>query len=97
MEVRDAEAEARAGLEAARGGVHADGGGCKRVVGWEGEGAPVLAAVVGCVRRASEDVVPFQDVFLGGVGDDVWWRGLGDGGIFLGEALGGAGGGHAAE
>lgn len=58
MEVADAEAEARAGLEAARGSVHADGGRGEGVVWREEERAPVLAAVVGCLLWAGDDVVP---------------------------------------
>lgn len=59
MEVGDAEAEAGAGLEAARGRVHADCGRGEGVVGREHESAPVLAAVVRGVGRAGQDVVPF--------------------------------------
>lgn len=58
MEVADAEAEARAGLEAARGSVHADGWRGEGVVWREEERAPVLAAVVGCLLWAGDDVVP---------------------------------------
>lgn len=31
--------------------------------------------------------MPFKDVGFGGVGNDVWWRVLGDGFIFAGEPL----------
>ena len=61
MEVRDAEAEARGGLEAPRGGVHPDCGGCEGVVGREHERSPVLAVLVGGFGRAGEDVVPSSD------------------------------------
>ena len=88
MEVGYAEAQACAGLEAAGRGVHANGGRREGVVGWEHEGAPVLAAFVWCLGRAGEDVVPFEDVLLRRVGDDVGWRRLGDGSVLLGEALG---------
>lgn len=59
MKVANGEAEACAGLEAARGGVHPDGGGCKGIVGWEHERAPVLTAFIGSIWRPGEDVVPF--------------------------------------
>lgn len=88
MEVGYAEAQAGAGLKAAGGRVHADGGWGEGVVGREHEGAPVLAAFVGGFGRAGQDVVPFEDVLLRGVGDDVGWRGFGDGGVLFGEALG---------
>ena len=58
MEVGDAKAEPGRGLEAAGGCVHADGGRREGVVGREDEGAPVLAAFVGGLWRAGEDVVP---------------------------------------
>ena len=54
--------------------MHADCGRGEWVVWWEHERAPVLAAFVGGVGRAGEDVVPFEDVGFAGVGDDVgWW------------------------
>lgn len=74
--------------------MHADGGRGEGVVRGEHEGAPVLAAFVGGVGGAGEDIVPFEDVLLRGVGDDVGRGGLGDGGVFAGEALGCGGGGH---
>ena len=39
--------------------MHADGGGSEGVGGWEEEGSPVLAALVGGCGRAGQDVVPF--------------------------------------
>lgn len=51
--------------------MHADRGGSEWVVWREDEGAPVLSAGVRCVRRTREDVVPFEDVVLGGVGGNV--------------------------
>ena len=62
MEVGDGETETRGGGEAARGRDHADRGWLERVLRREGEGAPVLAVVVGGVGRAGEEVVPFEDV-----------------------------------
>lgn len=62
--------------------MHADGRRREGVVGWEGEGSPVLAVVVGCVGRAGEDVVPFEDVGFGRVRRDVFGRGFGDGLVF---------------
>ena len=74
MEVADAQAEAGAGLESAAGGVHADCRWGERVVWGEHERAPVLAAFVGGVGWAGQDVVPFEDVGFAGVGDDEgWW------------------------
>jgi hypothetical protein len=74
--------------------VHADGWRGERVVWWEDEGAPVLAVVVGCVRGADEDVVPFENVGFGGVGGYVWWwTGL-DGLVFPRQAFVGGFGGH---
>lgn len=62
--------------------MHADRGWSKGVGGWEEEGAPVLAVHVGSVWGAGKDVVPFQDIVFGRVGDYVW-RGIGlYGGIF---------------
>ena len=58
MEVADAEAEAGGRLEAAARGVHADCRRSKRVVRRKHEGAPVLAILVGSLRRTSENVVP---------------------------------------
>ena len=67
VEVAYAEAEAGGGLEAPGGSVHADCGGSEGVFGREDEGAPVLAANVGGVGGAGEDVVPFEDVGFGGM------------------------------
>lgn len=72
-------------MEAARGGVHADRGWMERVGGWEEEGAPVLTVHVGCVWGTGQDVVPFEDVVFGRVGDYVRRRVGLDGGIFTGE------------
>ena len=68
--------------------MHPDRGGCKGVVRWEYERAPILAAFVGGLGWAGEDVVPFEDVALRGVGDDVGWGRLRHVGIFLCKALG---------
>lgn len=84
MEVGDAKAEACGGLEAAGGGVHADGGWGEGVVGREEEGSPVLAVFVRGVGWAGEDVVPFEDVGFGGVGDYVGGRVGLDGLVFAG-------------
>lgn len=59
MEVGDAEAQPAAGLESTGRCVHADCGRRKGIVGREVQRAPVLAAVVGCVWWAGDDVVPF--------------------------------------
>lgn len=72
VEVGDGEAEARRGLEAARGRVHADRGGREGVVGREDEGAPVLAAVVRSVFGAGYDVVPSAEVSGDCEGETVW-------------------------
>jgi hypothetical protein len=77
-----------AGLKATARGVHANRGWRKRVVGWEHEGAPVLAAFIGSLRWAGEDVVPLEDVGVAGVGNDVGRWGFSNGGIFFCEALG---------
>lgn len=67
--------------------MHADCGRGEWVVWWEHERAPVLAAFVGGVGRAGEDVVPFEDVGFTGVRDDVGrWRSL-DILVFALEAL----------
>lgn len=64
--------------------MHSDCGGSKGVVWREDQGAPVLAVVIWSIWWSGEDVVPFEDVRLRGVGDDVWWRVLGDGFVFAG-------------
>lgn len=42
--------------------MHADRGRGKGIVGWKEQSSPVLAALIWCRRRASEDIVPFEDV-----------------------------------
>lgn len=69
-------------METAGGGMHSDCGGCEGVVWRENQGAPILTIVVGCVWRAGKDIMPFEDVGLGGVGNDVWWGVLGDSFVF---------------
>ena len=64
VEVGDAEAQPRAGLEAARGRVHADRRRREGVVRREHQRAPVLAAFVGGLRGTCDDVVPLEDVLL---------------------------------
>lgn len=65
--------------------MHADRGWSKRVGRWEEQSAPVLAVHVGSVWGTGEDVVPFEDVVFGRVGDYVG-RGVSlDGGIFASE------------
>ena len=65
--------------------MHADRGWSEGIGGWEEQGAPVLTIYVRGVWGTRENVMPFQDVIFGRVGDDVW-RGVGlDGGIFAGE------------
>lgn len=58
VEVGDGEAESRGGLETAGRRVHANGRRCEGVVGWEDEGSPVLAIVVGRLLGAGDYVVP---------------------------------------
>lgn len=84
VEVGDTKAEAGGRLEATGGSVHADGGWGEGVVGREEKGSPVLAVFVRGVGWAGQDVVPFEDVGFGGVGDYVGgWVGL-DGLVFAG-------------
>ena len=59
MEVGNGKAQAGRGLKAAGGRVHADRWWSKGIGRREEERAPVLAIGVGCVWRASEDIVPF--------------------------------------
>lgn len=42
--------------------MHADRGWGEGIVGWEEESSPVLTALVRRRWRASEDIVPFEDV-----------------------------------
>lgn len=58
MEVTDAEAESSRRLEAATGGVHADGGRSEWVLWREDQRSPVLSILVGSLGRACEYVVP---------------------------------------
>ena len=74
--------------------MHADCGRCEGVVGREHQRAPVLSAGVGSVGRAGEDVVPFENVCLGGMSDDIWGWVLLDVLVFAGKALVGCLGGH---
>lgn len=67
--------------------MHTDRGRGEGVVGWEDERAPVLTAVVGSVLGSCDDVMPFQDVGLGGVGSDVRRGVLSDGFVFARQAL----------
>ena len=94
MEVRYAEAQPRRRLEAAAWRVHADRRRRERILGREGQRAPVLAVLVRCLGRAGEDVVPFEDVGVGRVGGDVWWRVACDGQVFFREAFRCGLGGH---
>ena len=94
MEIRYAQTQACRRLEAAARRVHADGGRREGVLGREGEGAPVLPVLVWGFGRAGEDVVPFEDVGVGRVGGDVWWRVACDGQVFFREAFRCGLGGH---
>ena len=94
VEVRDAEAEPCRRLEAAARRVHANRGRGEGVVWREHERAPVLAAFIGGFGRAGQDVVPFEDVALGGMRNDVGRRVFGNGFVFPGETLVGGAGGH---
>lgn len=58
MEITDAEAQSRGGLESATGGVHADGGRGERVLGRKHQCAPVLSILIRSTRRAGENIVP---------------------------------------
>ena len=58
MKITNAEAEPSRGLESAAGRVHSDSRWRKGVVRWKHQRTPVLAALVGCIGRAGEDVVP---------------------------------------
>lgn len=58
-----------------------------RVVWREHEGSPILAAVIRCVGWAGENVMPFQEVLVRRVSDDVRRRGFGDSSVFFCEAL----------
>jgi hypothetical protein len=58
MKVTNAKAESSRRLEAAAGGVHTDSWWRKRIVRGKHQRTPVLAAFVGCIGRACEDVVP---------------------------------------
>ena len=42
--------------------MHADRGRRKGIVGWKEQCSPVLAALIWRRRRASENIVPFEDV-----------------------------------
>ena len=94
MEVGNAEAEARRGLEAAGGGVHADGGWSEGVFGREDESAPVLSTGVWGFGSTCDQVMPLEDVgfrrVCGYVGR---WVGL-EGGVFASEAFVRGFGGH---
>lgn len=65
--------------------MHADRGRSKGISGWKEEGAPVLTVHIRGVWGTSEDVVPFQDIVFGRVGDDVWRRVGLNGGILASE------------
>lgn len=81
-------------METAAGGVHTDCWWCERVVGWENESAPVLAAFIGGLGWAGEDIVPFENVGFAWMGGDVWrWAGR-EGGVFAGQAFVGGASGH---
>ena len=73
MKVADAEAKSSRGLKAAGRGVHTYRWRSIGVIGRKNQCAPVLATFVGCVWRASEDVMPFKDVGFGWVSDNEWW------------------------
>jgi hypothetical protein len=51
--------------------VHADGGRSEWVVWGEHESTPVLAAMIRSVLRPGDNIVPFQDVRLRWVSDDI--------------------------
>lgn len=59
--------------------MHADRRRCERIVRREDECSPVLASVIRRIFRASDYVVPFEDVRFGRMGGDVWRRILGNG------------------
>jgi len=88
VEVRDGQTKSRGGLESSRWCVHSNSRRSERVVWWEDEGTPVLTVVVWGLLRAGYYVVPFQNVVLGWVGNDVWWRIRLDSLVLAGETLG---------
>lgn len=74
--------------------MHADCGWSEGVFGGKGESSPVLAVVIGSVWWAGEDVVPFEDVGLGGAGGDELGRRLLEVLVFTCETFVGGFGGH---
>lgn len=64
--------------------MHFNGWRRKWIIGWKKKGAPVLSAMVGCIGRSGEDVVPFEDIGFGRMGFNVGRRILGDGFVFTG-------------
>ena len=54
--------------------MHADRGWSEGIGGWEEKCPPVLAIHIGGIGGTSKDVVPFQDVIFGWMGDYVWRR-----------------------
>lgn len=74
--------------------MHADCGWGERVFGGKGESSPVLAVVIGSVWWAGEDVVPFEDVGLGGAGGDELGRRFLEVLVFTCETFVGGFGGH---
>lgn len=85
MKIGDRETKFVRRSEAATRGVHADRGRGEWVFGREEECAPVLTTGIGSLWGAGEDVVPFENVGFGRMGDDIW-RGVGlDGLVFAGQ------------
>jgi len=74
--------------------VHADCGWSEGVFGGKGESSPVLTVVIGSVWWAGEDVVPFEDVGLGGAGGDELGRRFLEVLVFTRETFVGGFGGH---
>ncbi len=70
--------------------MHADGGWSERVIGREHQSAPVLSVFVGGFRWSGEYIVPFENVALGRMSDDIGRRILRDGFVFLSETFGGS-------
>lgn len=75
--------------------MHANGGRGKGIVRGKHKSTPVLAAMIRCVLRAGNNIVPFQDVTLGWMGNDIRRRVLGNGFEFACQTLGGGFASHA--
>lgn len=66
VEVADAQTQPGGRVETSARGVHPDRGRREGVVRWEDQRAPVLAAMIGRVGRAGDDVMPSVVFGVGG-------------------------------